>query len=520
LSTSQPEYPESADGKSRDGAVAARPQQGPGARGRAEPPLAQRRVGGGLFFWASLLTQGSALLRYVALARLLGPEQLGIAATLLITATFFDLISDTGSDRFLVQDRHGDTREVQDIVQFVWVARGLAIAAALVLFAAPIAGFYQTPRLAQPFALLALSPLIQGFLHLDVKRAQRNHNFRPQAISMIVGESASLIATVVAAGLTHDYTAILYGLITRAIVSVGSSHLLAERPYRLAWRPEHARRLGAFAMPLMFNGFLLFLASQGERAIIGDRMGPTALGYYSVVAQLIFYPAGIVANYIHAIYIPMVAAERDAPAERDRVSDLLGGQTLVLGVAMAAGFALVAPGAVPILFGSKFAQSALLIALIGLLQTVRFLLTWPTTVALAMGRSGTVAASNLAHTIALAAGIVGLELRGDLVGLVGGMIVGEFAANAVALALVARATGRDARTLLARLGVFVAWTALILAWHLRWSVTPDVTRLVVMTAATAALTFFLLRQESAAIGQGAGWVRSRVASAWGPVRAG
>jgi PST family polysaccharide transporter len=271
-------------------------------------------------------------------------------------------------------------------------------------------------------------------------------------------------------------------------------------------------------MPLMLNGFLLFLASQGDRAIISQQMGPTALGYYSVVAQLVFYPTAIVSNYVHAIYIPMVAAQRDAPSERDRISDLLGGQTLVLGIAMAAGFALVAPSAVPILFGARFAQSATLIALIGILQVTRFLLTWPTTVALAMGRSATVATSNLAHTIALAAGLAGLALRGDLAGFVGGMIVGEFAANAVALALLARDMDRSLWRGLDRLAVFLAWAALILAWNLHWSAWSGPVQVVVMCAATAALAAFLLRRESAAIEQGVGLVRALIAPALGQTR--
>ena len=56
-------------------------------------------------------------MRYVILARLLGPEQLGLAATLLLTAQFFESLSDTGANRFIVQDARGD----QDTH---WLARG------------------------------------------------------------------------------------------------------------------------------------------------------------------------------------------------------------------------------------------------------------------------------------------------------------------------------------------------------------------------------------------------------------
>ena len=38
------------------------------------------------------------------MARLLGPEQIGLAALLILTSSFFESVSDNGSDRFLIQD--------------------------------------------------------------------------------------------------------------------------------------------------------------------------------------------------------------------------------------------------------------------------------------------------------------------------------------------------------------------------------------------------------------------------------
>jgi O-antigen/teichoic acid export membrane protein len=252
-----------------------------------------------------LFSQASTLLRYVVLARLLGPEQLGIATTLMVTGAFFDLISDTGSDRFLVQDREGGTIAVQRLVHLVFVVRGALIAAALVLLAKPIAGFYKTPAVASGLIILALSPLILGFLHLDVRRTQRDHDFRSQAIGTLVADCVSLVATVILALVTRDYTAVVYGMITRAAVVVLMSHLTARRPYSLGWDPGHGSRLSHFAAPLMLNGFLLFVITQGDRVIVGHEWGLRVLGLYSATTLLIYYPASLLAHYLHNHYIPL-----------------------------------------------------------------------------------------------------------------------------------------------------------------------------------------------------------------------
>ncbi|HLZ84480.1 MAG TPA: oligosaccharide flippase family protein [Caulobacteraceae bacterium] len=457
-----------------------------------------KRRGADLYFAASATAQASALLRYVVLARLLGPTELGMAATLVLTQGFFDNISDTGSDRFLIQDRDGDLPAVQRLVQLVYVGRGAAIAACLLIFAWPIALFYKTPALAQGLAILALSPLILGFLHLDVRRFQRRLDFRADAISLIIAETVALAATVTAAWLTRSFTAVLYGLILRAIVIVIVSHVRAERPYRLGLSREHARRLGRFAGPLMVNGLLLFMATQGDRALVGNQLGVATLGRYSAVILLIYYPAAMLIRYVQVMYLPALAAARDNPAERTRLVGLFGGQTMLLGLGMAAGFALVAPFLVTTLYGARFTQSAFIVALIGILQASRFLLVWPTTVALSEGRSGAALAVNTVRLIAYPAALVGGWTLGGLGGVVAGFAFGELAAQMAGLGILNRASGRPIWTDFDRVVAFVFACACILAWV--WTIEHHGRlQAIGLALASAAVVGWIVRREKSTI---------------------
>ena len=426
------------------------------------------RRGGFMLLGSSIAAQASALLRYIIMARMLGPQGLGLAAALTVTAGFFDMISDTGSDRFIIQDRDGGKANVQKLVQLVFVSRGILVSLALVVFAVPVAQFYESPRLAPGLVLLAISPLIFGFAHLDVGRMQREQNFRPAAICIIVAEAAGLVAAAAAAWVTRDFTAVAYSLIVRSAVKVGLSHVLAERPYRIGWDAQSAPRLKRFAMPLLMNGLMLFILSQGDRLIIGHRLGLTSLGYYSTIMLLIYYPSGVIGGYIHAIFVPMISASRDSFAEQNRLSERLGGQTLMLSIAMAIGFAIVAPPLVPILFGSRFTQPALLIGLIGVLQAMRFFLSWPTTVYLAMGRSATLLISNLVHFLVFPAAFIGLWLMNSLTAVVLSFIVAEFIAVAVAMMLLNRMLGRRIVHGADRIAMLVLICVWVVAWNLAW----------------------------------------------------
>lgn len=411
--------------------------------------------GAPIYLGAALISQASGLLRYVALARLLGPHELGLAAALTVTGSFFDMVTDTGSDRFLIQNPAGNAPAVQRLVQLVYLVRGFAVAAALLLGAAPIAWLYGTPRLAHGIAFLALSPAIGGLLHLDIRRAQRRHDFRGEAICTGAADLAGLAGAVIAAFALRSYLAVAWGFVLRAATLVLLSHLLARRQYRLGMDRAHAPALARFAAPLMLNGLALFLVLQGDRVIVGHALGVTELGIYTAIMLLIYYPSVVIANTVHGLFLPRIAGAAADPAARATEIALFGRVKLLLALAMETGFAVVAPIAVPLLYGRRFAEPAPLIALIGVLQATRFLLGWPSTTALALGRSVTVLLANLFHILIIPGAALGLWLVGGLPGAVLGFVAAELLACAAALVLMNRNSGAPRREGFGALGLLV-----------------------------------------------------------------
>jgi O-antigen/teichoic acid export membrane protein len=405
------------------------------------------------------------------MARFLGPEQLGLAALLILTAQFFESVSDNGSDRFLIQDRDGDAPAVQKLVQLVFVGRGFFIGLGLLIAAYPMAYLYKEPALASALMILAISPLIGGWVHLDFRRAQRRHDFRAEAVGLGLAEITSTVAIIIAAYYTQSFTAVLYGLIARSIVQVIVSHTMAQRPYAIGYSPEYAKRLALFAGPLLINGLLLFVGSQGDRVLIGHQLGVKDLGYYTAVLLLISSPASMITRVLGATNLPLISATRGDLGRLKVAAGRLAGRTLLLSLAMAAGFALVAPFFVVLLYGPQFHQPMTLVALIGILQAARFIRLWPTNVALGMGLSHIVMLNNIARLVALPVAIVGFLAIGGLSGIVVGFIVGEFTALIVALVLLNRQVGFSAWDGFDRVAAFAA--ALAAIFGAAWAVETD-----------------------------------------------
>ena len=104
--------------------------------------------------------------------------------------------------------------------------------------------------------------------------------------------------------------------------------------------------------------------------------------------------------------------------------------------------------------------------MIGVLQTTRFMILWPTTVALSMARSVTVFLSNLSRMLVFPFAFLGLRLIGGLIGVVGGFCLGEAVSILVSLMLMNRDIGRPVLTGAHRLALFLGAGALIIAWNL------------------------------------------------------
>ena len=408
-----------------------------------------------------MVAQICGLLRYTVLARFLGPEQLGIAAALILTGQFFDSISDSNGDRFLIQDKDGDSPDAQRLAQLSFVVRGTFLAVLLVALAGPIAALIGVKVLVPGIMTLGLSSFIVGFLHLDIRRAQRHHNFLTDGYATLFSESFALIGTVAAAYFLRNYMAVLFGIVIRPLVIVIVSHLRAKRKYELGYVRKYAGRLAQFSIPLMINGLFLFFGGQSDRILIGRELGLTELGKYSAVLLLIYYPSALVQRNLAALHLPRVAkANRDFQphAEDDLVSHIA-----LLAMLMLVGFAAVAPTAIHILYGQRFVQPILVVAMIGALQAARFMRQWPTTAALAAGDSRNILWGNILRLVGVPGAILSFALGGGIEWIVASLIFGEIFALGTSLLLLNRTMNRAILFGFSRYFEFGAACALLLA---------------------------------------------------------
>ncbi|TWT97595.1 Teichuronic acid biosynthesis protein TuaB [Botrimarina colliarenosi] len=374
-------------------------------------------------------------LRNVVLARMLLPEDFGIGATFTLSLTFFELLTELGPAKQLIQARHGARAAWMGVAHLVLAARGVLIAAILFLASGTIAGWFGVPDARSAFQFLALAPLMRGFEHCDVCRFQRHLRFSQLAWVEAAPAVLSLLLAPLAATVYPDYRAFLAVTLVWAFARLIVSHVVASRPYRLRYQPEVLRRFLSFGWPLLGNSLLLFLILHGERLLVATRFDLATLGAYSVALGLGFAPTMMFAKLHSSVALPVFSRSRvDRAAFRRAVA---GSSQIVCLVAGLVAIAFVVAGSwlVGACYGKAYLVSQQVIPWIGLMCAMRVVRCTPSMMSIALGDTQIPLLSNIARVTFFGVGALFVSMGNDVAWVPASGFLGELMAYLVSLML-------------------------------------------------------------------------------------
>lgn len=251
----------------------------------------------------------------VALMRLLGPEEFGLVAVILIFSSFGSVFGEMGFSSALVQHRSlGEEHRSTTFWTNLAIAGGLA--GALALAAPAVASVYGEPRLhaltlwmslCLPFSAAGLvsRALLQKALRFDVL-ARANI-------------ATLLVAGVIAIGLAAAGGGV-WSLVVGDLVGAGfgSALLLGAggwRP-RLLWSRHALRDLVAFGVGITGFKIITYWARAADKLLVGKFIGVEALGLYSRASTLVLNPLHQMLSVLSPVMFPALSA---LGADVDRV---------------------------------------------------------------------------------------------------------------------------------------------------------------------------------------------------------
>lgn len=386
---------------------------------------------------------GSALLlvRNLIIARLISPEDYGIASTFAVAMSIVEMLSYLGLNQMIVVDRDGDDPAVQRAMQGFQVLRGVTSSLILFAIAIPYARFLGVEHVAWAYQVIALIPLVNGLQHFDMHRLKRHMNFRPWIVTQAVPPLVSVLALWPLAILYGDYRIMLVSLFVQAGSMVALSHVMAERRYALSVDFALIRRATVFGWPLLLNGVLLFGVFNGERLIVGRELGMSQLAVFSMAITLTLTPTLVLSGAAQSLFLPALSAARDRPESFRWLGVAATEAGLAIGIVLVLGIVLLGGPVIHLLLGPKYAAILEILVPMSVMQAIRVAKTGGSTVALARERSGNAAAANVIRVLSLPISWYAVTHTGNVLTVIYIAMTAEVAGYLVSLRLAAKRTG-------------------------------------------------------------------------------
>ncbi len=319
-----------------------------------------------------------ALAHTMVLARLLSPEDFGLQGMVVVVTGFLGLFRNAGLGMATIQ-RLEITHEGTSTLFWINVAVGALLATLCAASAPLIVAFYHQPRLYWVAVVSGIMFLFNGLAAQHGALLQRAMRFVTQAkidvLSLTVGSAVGIVMAL----LGCRYWSLVGMALVGSIVSTAAMWLA------VPWRPGPPRRRSGIRSMLHFGGlatcnsFLVFLAWNAEKLLLGRFWGADALGLYGRAFQLVTLPVEQTNVALGSVAFPALSRIQH-DARRLARSFLRGfGLVVSLTIPITICCALFAEEIVRIVLGAKWMEAApifRLLAPVALVFAVANPLSW------------------------------------------------------------------------------------------------------------------------------------------------
>jgi O-antigen/teichoic acid export membrane protein len=248
-----------------------------------------------------------------------------------------------------------------------WASLGVAVvvAGALALFAGPVAGLFGEPDVAPMLIALGgvLVVSVAGATHIGLMLREFGHRAMAtrSVVSNVVGGAAALAAVADGWG--------AWSLVVQRAVTEVAGTGMAWHAYR--WMPgrrfsfQVLRDLAGFSTGMTITQILFVALVRVQDVIIGRMIGTAAVGVYRTAWRTVELIAqGVIMPFSQVSLPTLGRLQDDLPAFRRAYLRIIS-VSAALAFPSIIGFAVLAPEAIPLIFGQQWEESARIAQVLG-----------------------------------------------------------------------------------------------------------------------------------------------------------
>jgi O-antigen/teichoic acid export membrane protein len=385
-------------------------------RGDAPPELTATVVGG--VAWKALSYAFSEALRIgvvIVLARLLTPEDYGIAGMAMVVVAFMTIFTDPALSAALIQRPVVDEHDRSTVFWFSLVI-GVALTLTGFALAGPVSAFFGEPQVRALIQVASVSFTVVSISIVQKAILLRRLEYRSMEIRQMFASGFGAVTAVSVAFAGFGPWAIIGQWLAFSTASTALLWILSGWRPRTGFVVERLRRIASFTSSYFGAKLLAWGNQNADNVIVGRVLGPAPLGAYSLAFNVMYLPVSRISRPLGEVLGPAYARIQGDRARLERAWLQSKRVSIALVVPAFVVILVTAPDLVPFMFGDRWNAAVTplqLLCLAGIGQS-QGTLNWG--LLAACGKGGTLLRITLlgfcvtvsALTIGLAWGIVGV----------------------------------------------------------------------------------------------------------------
>lgn len=257
------------------------------------------------------VTRGFALFKTVVLARILVPSQFGIYGIATLVLGFLEMLTETGINIFLIQEKD-KTDEYLDSAWVVSILRGILISLGIIIFIPLIITFFNSPGTRGILILVAIVPLIRGFINPAVVKFQKNLEFNKQFYYDSALFSIDAFVAVFVGIMTKSENSLIWGMIAASLVEVIFSFVIFKSRPKFVLNKEKVLKVINRGKWITGAGLFNYLFQHLDDIFVGKILGTSSLGIYQQAYRISSLPVSEVGEVFNKVTFPIyVSIEND-----------------------------------------------------------------------------------------------------------------------------------------------------------------------------------------------------------------
>lgn len=251
-----------------------------------------------------VFTRSLALIKIAILARILLPAQFGIYGIATLVLGFLEMITETGINIFLVQQKE----KIDEYIDSAWVVsiiRGISIGILIIIFTPNIASFFDTPQASYILYFISFVPILRGFINPSCIKYQKNLEFNKQFKYDSVIFFVDAIFAIVLGVVTKSENSFIYAMILSTIFEVILSFVYFKPIPKFVFDKEKTMEVVNRGKWITGAGVFNYLFQNIDDIVVGRVLGIASLGIYQQAYKISTLPVSEVGEVFNKVTFPI-----------------------------------------------------------------------------------------------------------------------------------------------------------------------------------------------------------------------